>query len=130
MKLEAKQPLTTEELDAINQALSSEPLLVDSVSLFNRYAKRRGEKDLLVRFEPGLTFQVMKIKREANGQLYAIVFEQSQELYCSLNGTDLVNAFGAEGVEVIESSILWAIKQMHRRKAQEEYDGDPAFGRF
>lgn len=138
-----------EELALINAHLKQEWLGFASGDRFRRYARRRGEPDQLVEFDPGVSLQLLSIQVVRAGvpmyttaeytagnpvpsktTFHLSFLELGEQVFLKLNDRDFNTLFGPEAEELLDSTALYVIRQHHKAQREREQFGDDSYGLF
>lgn len=136
--------MTDHEVHIFNTFINRERVDFLNTQAFKRYARRQGEKDMLVHFEPDLEFQLLKIdrrlldyqdmatiheSRDFQYGFYLIFYEPQEQLFMKLSDEDFGRLFGPECEEVMDSTALYAIRK-HNQSETDDDGNDETFGSF
>lgn len=117
----------------VNEQLRAEQVVVSADSSFARYARRKGERDKLVKFEKGVLFQIAQIAHSDTPEGYSLTIYQPDEQLFALIGSgykNLNSLFGSDIEELLDSVFLDAIRRHNRAQNREQEEKDQDFGTF
>jgi hypothetical protein len=127
---------TGQELAVVNEQLRAEQVVVSADSSFTRYARRKGERDSLVKFEKGVLFQIAQIalaEKFDKVLVYELtLYQPTESLFMRIGdaASNLDQLFGADIEELLDSVFLDAIRRHNRAQNREQEEKDQDFGSF
>ena len=117
----------------VNEQLRAEQVVVSADSSFTRYARRKGERDKLVKFEKGVLFQIAQIAHSDTPECYSLtIYQPDEQLFARIGSgyKNLNSLFGFDIEELLDSVFLDAIRRHNRAQNREQEEKDQDFGTF